>query len=58
MRYKNSNNTKETTAALALSIFLTNFLIIAVLIIMGWAISAIISGNSEFHTFLRGGFIS
>ena len=58
MSYKNLNNTKETTAAFALCVVLTNFLILTVLVIMGWAISAIIRGDSEFHTFLRGGFMS
>jgi len=58
MSYKKLNNPKETTAAFALSVFLTNFLIIAVLAVTGWAISTIIGGNSEFYTFLRGGFIS
>lgn len=58
MNYKNLNNTKETTAAFALSVFLTNFLILAMLVVIGWAISGLISANSDFHTFLRGGFIS
>ena len=58
MSYKNLNNTKETTAAFALSIFLTNFLIIAVLVILGWAISTVSRGNSGFHTFFHGGFMS
>lgn len=58
MRDKNFKDTNETTIAFTLSIFLTNFLIIAVLAVMGWAISALINGNSELHIFLRGGFIS
>ena len=58
MRDKNFKNPTETALAFALSIFLTNFLIIAVLGITVWAIYALISGNSGFHTFLRGRFIS
>ncbi|HVE55372.1 MAG TPA: hypothetical protein VNB22_00990 [Pyrinomonadaceae bacterium] len=58
MRDKNFKNTTETTVAFALSIFLMNFLIIAVLGIMGWAIASVINGNSEFSIFLRGGFMS
>lgn len=57
MRDKNFKNTTETALAFALSIFLTNFLIIAVLGIMGWAIAALINGNGEFYRFLRGGFV-
>jgi len=58
MRDKNLKNPTETTISFALSIFLMNFLIIAVLGITGWAIASVIGGNSEFHTFLRGGFTS
>ena len=58
MRDKNLKSTNETTAAFALSIFLTNFLIIAVLGIMGWAIASVINGNSEFYILLRGGLMS
>ena len=58
MRDENLKNTTETTVAFALSIFLTNFLIIVVLGIMGWAITSVINGNSEFHIFLRSGLMS
>jgi hypothetical protein len=58
MRDKNLTNTTETAMAFALSIFLANFLIIAVLAVMGWAIASVINGNSEFYIFLRGGLMS
>ena len=58
MRNKNLKNTTETTLAFALSIFLTNFLIIAVLCLMGWAIASVINDKGEFYIFLRGGLMS
>lgn len=56
MRDKNFFDTTETATAFALSIFLTNFLILAVLGIAGWAIFTLTGGNIEFHGFLRGVF--
>jgi hypothetical protein len=58
MGNKNLKNTNETATAFALSIILANFLIIAVLAVMGWAIASVINGNSEFYIFLRGGLMS
>ena len=57
MGEKTRNNKQETDVAFALSIVLTNILLLAVMGGIVWLIHLAVSSNGVLYTFLRGGIL-
>lgn len=57
MPEKNRRDLPETETAFTLCIFLTNFLILLILVGAVWLMHSTVAANSELSIFLRGGML-